>query len=231
MTLVVAPIVEGQMEQGCLERLLQRIWQQLLLSSERLQVVRPIRGQRDALIHPNGLALTTKVEEAAIEIRRLTRKNAQARSLILILLDAEHDCPKELGLRLLQTAQTARADMDIGCALARRMFENWIVAGATTLGGIQGLPADLHPPSDPENRSGWKWLDEQIRSQNQKRKYDKTADSQKLVAKMDLERCLAMSRSFRKLYKELKIRMAGASADVENQQTDNNQTPAPLGEP
>ena len=182
MTLVIAPIVEGHMEQGCIERLLQRIWQELLLSPERLQVTKPIRGNRDSLIHTNGAALTGKVEEAWITIRGATRKDPQAREFLLLLLDAESDCPMELAPRLLETARRARSDADIGCVLAKRMLENWIVAGAATLGGVQNLPAELQPPDNPEDRSGAKWLNDQIRSKNRARKYDKAIDARKFVA-------------------------------------------------
>ncbi len=54
MTLYVGPIVEGQTEQRCVERLLHRVWAELLSSSERLQVVAPFRGRRPNLVHPNG---------------------------------------------------------------------------------------------------------------------------------------------------------------------------------
>ncbi len=44
MTLYIAPIVEGQTEAGCIERLLQRIWMELLGGPERMQVL-PRHGE------------------------------------------------------------------------------------------------------------------------------------------------------------------------------------------
>jgi hypothetical protein len=41
MTLYIVPVVEGQTEQGCVERLLQRVWYGLLCQPERLQVPGP----------------------------------------------------------------------------------------------------------------------------------------------------------------------------------------------
>ena len=52
MTFYIVPIVEGQTEQGCVERLLHRVWGELLCRPERLQIVEPFRGHRDALVHP-----------------------------------------------------------------------------------------------------------------------------------------------------------------------------------
>ena len=54
MTFYVVPIVEGQTEAGCIERLLQRVWKELLGARLRLQVLLPSRGKRDALIDPEN---------------------------------------------------------------------------------------------------------------------------------------------------------------------------------
>src|SRR5438105_372031 len=108
MTFYVAPIVEGQTETKCVERLLWRVWSEILTAPERLQVLEPYRGHRDALVHPDGLALTQMVQKAFLELRAASRRDAQGPLLVLILLDAERDLPCELAPRLLQTARTAR---------------------------------------------------------------------------------------------------------------------------
>src|SRR4051812_46920713 len=108
MNVYVAPIVEGQTEQGCLERLLHRVWAELLQRPERLQVLEPFRGQRDALVHPNGRVLTESVQKAFLKLQAKTRKDPAAQSLLLILLDAEGDAPCQFGPRLLETARQAR---------------------------------------------------------------------------------------------------------------------------
>jgi len=82
--------------------------------------------------------------------------------MVLILLDAEKDCSKELGPRLLEAARKARSDTDIACVIAEKMFENWIVAGASTLAGINGLPDPLPPRDQFEERSGVAWLEKQL---------------------------------------------------------------------
>ena len=136
MTLHIAPVVEGQTEQGCVERLLHRIWTEVLASPERLQVVEPFRGHRDSLTHANGEALTDTVQKAVLKLRAAMRRDREARPLLLILLDAEGDCPAELAPRLLGVARKALPpDTPIACVLAKRMLENWIVAGASELAG------------------------------------------------------------------------------------------------
>src|SRR5437763_621602 len=135
MTLYVAPIVEGQTETKCVERLLWRVWLEIVTAPDRLHILRPYRGPRDALVHPNGLALTQMVQKAFLELRSASRHDGEARRLVLVLLDAERDLPCELAPRLLQTARAARSDADIACVLPRRMLENWFVAAALSLSG------------------------------------------------------------------------------------------------
>src|SRR5262249_3435824 len=154
-----------QTEAGCVERLLQRVWTELLAGPVRLQVLAPSRGKRDALISPAGTDLADKIKEAYLKLSRRLRRDSSGRGLLLLLLDAEGGCPAELAPRLLQTARLARSDTDIACVLAKRMFENWIVAGASTLAGVNGLPDPLRPPDNPEDCSGTAWLDQQLRSQ------------------------------------------------------------------
>jgi hypothetical protein len=204
MTLYIVPIVEGHTEQGCIERLLQRIWRELLGQTERLQVEEPIRRPRDQLAHPNGLVLTGTMSIALIKLRSKAKKDTQARPLVLILLDAEGDCPKALAPRLLDVARKALpADVPVSCVLAKRMLENWIVAGASALEGVNGLPDNLKDKLPArgqfEDRSGAAWLEAQLRSQNKTRKYSKTDDAKEFVREMALQECRANAASFDKL--------------------------------
>jgi len=141
MTVYVAPVVEGQTEQGCVERLLQRTWSQVLGRPERLQVLEPFRRPRGQLVQANGEALTKAVQEAYLKLRAKIKRETDARSMVLILIDAEDDCPATLAPRLLDVVRAALpADAVTACVIAKRMLENWIVAGALTLAGVNGLP-------------------------------------------------------------------------------------------
>ncbi len=123
MIVFVVAIVEGHTEQVVFERLLQRIWLELG-RPERLQVHDCIRDHRSSLIHLNGFALGEAVEKAAIQLAPHLRRNPGCQSLLLIEVDAEKDCPAELGPRLTAVANAARADLNIACVIAKRMFEN-----------------------------------------------------------------------------------------------------------
>lgn len=209
MTLYVAPIVEGQTEFGCLETLLQRVWVQLLQSPVRMQVLLPSRDKRASLVHPapNMQSLNRKVEEAFGKLAQRIAFDPGSRGLLLILLDSEKDCPAELGPKLLSTARAARSDADIACVLAKRMFENWIVGGASTLAGIKGLPKIIPARSNVEECSGASWLNSQIRKVDPTRIYKKTAYANAFVKKIDLHECRANCPSFDKLCRELQARV------------------------
>jgi hypothetical protein len=125
---------------------------------------------------------------------------------VLILLDAEKQCPATLSPTLLEVARKALpANTLIACVLAKQMFENWIVGGASTLAGVNGLPNPLPEQKDFEERSEASWIDNQFRSQNLTRKYEKTADAEVFIREMKLEECRENCPSFDKLCRDLQV--------------------------
>ena len=62
----------------------------------------------------------------------MSSRQAGPNGAILILLDADNDCPAELGIELLRRARLARADRPIRAVLAKTEYEAWFLA-ATTL--------------------------------------------------------------------------------------------------
>lgn len=104
MTFYIAPVVEGHTEQACIDRLLHRVWNELLCRPERLYVVEPFRGHRDELVHEQRKTLTEITEKAYLKLRIKAKKEIDDISMVLILLDAEDDCPATLAPRVLETA-------------------------------------------------------------------------------------------------------------------------------
>jgi hypothetical protein len=159
------------------------------------------------LVNPEDPDLANKVEEAHVKLAQHLRRDSSGLGLLLLLLDAEDDCPAELAPRLLEAARTARSDAPLSCVLAKRMLENWIVAGASTLAGVNDLP-DLLPDRDQfEERTGAAWLEAQLRSKGKARKYKKTVDAEVFVRKLDLRECRGNAPSFDKLCRELEARV------------------------
>ncbi len=214
MTFYIAPIVEGDTEKVCIERLLQRIWSEHLFAPIPLRVLEPSRGKRDAMINQKHPEFLKKIEQASQKLASKLRNDSLRRGMLLILLDAESACPATLAPDLLGAAQMHLANVDIACILAKKMFENWIVAGASTLAGVSGLPDPLPVRDQFEDRSGAAWIDNQLRSVKQNRAYKKTIDAQVFVRRMNLQECRANSPSFDKLCRSLAARLPPPPADV-----------------
>jgi hypothetical protein len=231
MTLYVAPVIEGHTEVACIERLLHRVWNDLLAAPARLQVLPATRGHRSSLVRDSHPELAQKVAEGQIKLASQLRRDPTGRGLLLLLLDADEDCPATLGPELLTRARAARGDMDIACVLPKRELENWFKAAAASLAGVGGLPDDLVVPPDPEVGSGDTWLTQQMQKRDRRRKYTKPADALELAKSMDLQQCRDNSPSFDKLCRDLAARLPGPSepesADVPSPQTEVQSEAAP----
>src|SRR5579859_2027312 len=57
-------------------------------------------------------------------------RTLKGRGVILIAVDSDDDLPCVLGPQLKHRASTARPDMPIGVAIAKREFESWFVGSA-----------------------------------------------------------------------------------------------------
>ena len=227
MTVYVVAIVEGHTETRCIERLLHRIWSGLLLRPERLHVLNVLRKPRTGLVHPNGVLLAEQIEKAAVRLAARLQEEAGSRSLILVALDAERDCPAQLGRALQARATAARSDVAISCVLAKEMFENWIVAGASTLGGILGLPVHIPARTNVEDMNGATWLDQQLRSVRGNAKYEKADFAIHFVQAMNLSEARDNSPSFDKLCRELEKLIPSPPAP----EAGAGEPPPPVAEP
>jgi hypothetical protein len=214
MTLFVAPIVEGETEEHCIKAILSRIWRDLLYAAdvEPLAVLEPVPAHRSAVVRDDHPELSEMVERAFRALRPRLRHSTADRGFILLLIDADEDCPASLGPRLLARARAARTDADIACVLAKRELENWFKAAAASLAGVCRLPDDLTLPKNPEDGSGDAWLTRQMQRKDRRAKYSKPADAVEMVRRMDLQQCRDNAPSFDKLCRELAARMPQTAA-------------------
>src|SRR5258707_1001632 len=104
MTLFVAPIVEGETEERCIKIILSRIWRDLLHAADRepLAVLEPIPASRPALVRERHPEMGEKVEREFRVLRQGIRQPEVDRGFILLLIDADEDCPAKLAPRLLE---------------------------------------------------------------------------------------------------------------------------------
>ncbi len=209
MTIFVVPIVEGPTEEQCIKILLSRLWKNVkpVEDTSVLAVLKPLPTKRSSLIKIGDSELPKQIQLAANSLRDALWQPAVDKGFILLMLDAEEDCPATLGPLLLKRAKEARADLDIACVLPKRELENWFKAAAASLGGVCGLPPDLAAAGDAEHGSGGEWLTSQKRRLGRNSKYTKPDDAVELAKAMDLALCRANSPSFRKLCRELEARV------------------------
>lgn len=127
------------------------------------------------------------------------RSNCDA---ILILLDADRDCPLELALSLAETAKSRRLPVPQVVVCANPHFEVWVVGSLSGEYGekirmVMNIDSTVQAPSDVETVSNPKgWLQQSL---PKNRKYRETYYQQKLTHYIDIDLVYHQSRSFRRL--------------------------------
>lgn len=188
--MAVATIVEGDGEVAALPVLLRRLANWLTPEVPTPVILPPIRVPRDRLLQ-RPAELSRHLQLAAAK--------SGTDGWILILLDADDDCPATLGADLRQRAQAMVPHRRVAVVLANREFEAWFIAAAPSLEGVRGFSMGPEPRPQaevPRDAKGW------IKLRMPGRAYGPTTDQPALAAKMDLDLARTNSRSFRKLADE-----------------------------
>ncbi|GGS97614.1 hypothetical protein GCM10010156_64760 [Planobispora rosea] len=192
----IATLVEGHGEVEALPVLLRRIAAEVA-PHLWVDVPAPHRVGRDSLLAAHGIE--SALDRLVVGVEGVTG--------VLVLLDADDDCPAELGPGLLARAQAARPDVPSAVVLANREFEAWFLAAAPSLGGRRGLAADLQTPPDPEKPRGCKeWL---TRHRTDGRPYDPRKHQAGLAAVFDLHLARANAPSFDKFWRDVEYLITG----------------------
>lgn len=187
----IASVVEGEGEIGALPVLLRR----LMYESEiwDADILPPFLVDRGRLVRPGGL-------EAAVEAQA-RRVPADHPGGILVVIDADDDCPAALGPALLARAEATRPDRRTAVVLANREFEAWFLASAPSLGGRAGLADHLEIPANSETLRDCKgWLTHHRRDGV---RYRPRVDQPALTQDMDLDLARANSSSFNKFCRDI----------------------------
>ena len=125
---------------------------------------------------------------------------------ILALLDANGDCPAELGAALLRRARAARPDLLIEVVLAKCEYEAWFIAAADSLRGTRGISNAANVPPDPESIRGAKeWLRARMSGP-----YSPTADQAALTTRFDMTAARRRAPSFDKMWRAVSVLMLSA---------------------
>jgi Domain of unknown function (DUF4276) len=185
--MIVVPIVEGHGEVPAVPVLLRRLAQ--WLTPDVVPVVStPIRVSRDKFLNK---------DEEFRRILLLAGSKCADAGWILVLLDADDDCPVELAHRVLDRARQVVPHRPISVVIPNREFEAWFLACASSLQGVRGLVVTEPVTVRAEDVRGAKeWLSKRMLGGG----YGETTDQAAFCSCMDLAMALAGSRSFRKLH-------------------------------
>ena len=181
--MTIHPIVEGQGETSAVPLLLRRLCE--AAQAWELQIGNPIRQRRSQLVKKDMLQRAVRL--AAV------REDCTG---ILILFDADDDCPTELAPTLEVWAREVAGGKPCAVVMANREYEAWFLASVESLGERCGLLPDAasHPrPEEPRDAKG-----ELERRMPAGASYSPSVDQVTLTAHLDLERAYRGCRSFRK---------------------------------
>ncbi len=180
----VALVVEGHGEAIAVPLLVRRIAEELL-DVPPPEVLHPARVPRDRLLQQGELERTVD----------LMSQKVGADGGILVLVDADDECPATLGPQMQERARKARPDRATQVVLAVREYEAWFMASSLRLARYRSFASGVQPPVTPEAIRGAKeWLSAQM-----ERGYSPTLDQPAFTACFDLEVTRATCPSFDKL--------------------------------
>lgn len=180
----VVPIVEGDGEVEAVPVLIRRIGEAVSPLSPP-EIAKPIRVRRHRIT-------------AEDELKRyvaLAASRAGSRGGVLIVLDADDDCPATFAPRMLARARAMRPGIAFEVVLAKSEFEAWLIAAVESIAGQRGIRPDVTAPPAPESIRGAK---EWLRAQGS---YRPTADQAALTANFDMEVARERSPSFDKMWR------------------------------
>jgi hypothetical protein len=181
----IVSIVEGDGEVAALPVLLRRLgdW---LSPGVAVNVGHPIRVRREQFLR--------RPEEFSKKLRIAAGMCVEP-GWILILLDADDDCPHVMAGQLLEQAAQIIPGRAVSVVLANREFEAWFIAAAASLHGKRGFICPDQIPEAETIRGAKEWISKQVRNGA----YHPVIHQPAYAAAIDLQQVHDHSRSFRKL--------------------------------
>ena len=184
----IIAIVEGPGEKAAVPGLVRRIlWEWLYRHDISNLKAIPANGK------PNLLKKFEKFLEYAI---------SEKCAAILVVLDADSDCPQEKASVLVEKATALNLNVPVAIVYARSEYETWFICSLSQDKG-KGIrerlriPESVTAPSNVEDiRDAKGWLNRNMPSHVA---YKETSDQEHLTHHIDLELVHSESRSFRRL--------------------------------
>ena len=184
---MIQPIVEGHGEVSAVPVLVRRLAE--LMGIPYVPVGTPFRSKRSQLARKDGLQ--TVISRA--------REEPDC-AAILVLFDADDDCPKEEAPRLLRWAVEAAAPLPCSLVMANREYETWFLGCLEVLLQNRRITPAQPYARDPETKRDAKGELESLFGRDFY--YIEKEDQPALTALADWELVHQRCRSFRKMSKE-----------------------------
>ena len=184
----IVAIVEGQGEENAVPGLVRRILRERLCRYDisRLNAI-PAKGKANLL---------SKFERL---IGYALQKNCDA---ILVLVDADGECPLEESAELAERAAALNLTIPVAIVYANSEYETWFICSLSEENGEGirvrlGIPESVIAPDNAESIRGAKeWL---INNMPRDMKYQETENQENLTYHIDMNLTHGNSRSFRRL--------------------------------
>ena len=190
-------IVEGKGDVSALRVLIERLSEESNGGFWVNLVKNPLRTSKHRLIRQDDdTELRKKISLAALNLEGISTPRG-----ILILIDADDDCPAKLGPELLNRARHLRSDIPMSVVVAKSEYESWLLAGIEGLEGNHGFPEELSPINDPELIRNGKGKLGELRSSHGV--YKPTADQASLTSSFDLAKARERSASFSRFCRQI----------------------------
>lgn len=196
--MIVYPIVEGHGEVGAVRMLLWRIWTEEL-GGEHIEVLQPFRLPRGKMV--NDEDLQKAVNFGALKLQAHMDENTHL--LILLMLDADEDCPREIGPELETKMKKFRNDFDCACIVANVEYETWFVAASQSLSKHLTNLNKQQAGRAEQGRRRKKWIADRMKHGS----YSETIDQPRFTTEMSINEARCNSSSFDKLCCKLKRRL------------------------
>lgn len=190
----IVPVVEGDGDAAAFPELLVRILHE---KYNRYDVF--VAQGKTKVVKANGKQNLEK------KLDRFLRhaQNKPECGAILILVDADINCPVTLAKQLSQRCDQIGTTCPVQIVCAHRSYETWFLASLNTIKGLHGIPNTADLSDDPEAVGNPKqWLSDQMPSGQA---YKETIHQVSLSRVIDLDLAQQNSRSFRRLCHALEL--------------------------
>ena len=195
----IVPVVEGAGDVAALPELLGRILRERF---NRPDVI--VAQGRSRVVTANG---RQKLESKLENFLQHAQKKPQC-DAILVLLDADDDCPVNLAQGLLERCKRLGLNCPVEIVCAHRSYESWFLASLDTIKGRGNIPDTAVLVQAAEDVSSPKqWLTDQM---PRGRAYKETIHQASLSRSIDIGAAHHNSRSFRRLCHALEQLLARA---------------------